>query len=292
MDTRDLRYFIAAAEVGNLHQAAERVGRSQPALSKCIRRLETEIGARLFEPAGRGLRLTDIGEALLTRARLLVNGMQATVREMTEMAQGVAGHIRIGVGPTTVEWLLPDLCRNLLREAPGVTLDVTTGLGDVLRQRLLEGQLDLVITPLNADDEVAFSTVVIAEDTMVVAARCNHQLDRADVRVEELDGYAWLLPAGRLASTEWLFQRCNALGLGKPRVQIETDTVIMLRRVVSQTDLLTFLSRRDLRPGLGLREIEVGALAYRRSIGTLSALGGHLSPIMARLIALLMELAD
>ena len=114
MDTRDLRYFIAAAESGHFRQAAERVGRSQPALSKCIRRLETEIGARLFEPAGRGIRLTDVGQALLTRARLLVVGMQATVREMADMAQGVAGHIRIGSGPTTAEWLLPGLCRRLL----------------------------------------------------------------------------------------------------------------------------------------------------------------------------------
>jgi DNA-binding transcriptional LysR family regulator len=49
MDARDLRYFIAIAETGHVHRAAERVGRSQPALSKCIRRLETEIGARLFD---------------------------------------------------------------------------------------------------------------------------------------------------------------------------------------------------------------------------------------------------
>jgi len=292
MDTRDLRYFIAAAESGHLHRAAERVGRSQPALSKCIRRLEIEIGARLFEPAGRGIRLTDVGQALLTRARLLVNGMQATVREMADMAQGVAGHIRIGSGPTTTEWLLPDLCGRLLREAPGVTLDVTTGLGDVLRQGLREGQLDLAITPMNVDDELEFSAVAVAEDTMVVAARCDHPLDRPDVRVEDLGGFAWLLPAGTQASTDWLCQRFHALGLGKPRTQIEADSVIMLRRVVSQTNLLTFLSRRDLRQGLGLQEIEVAALTYRRSIGVLSARGRHLSPMMARLIALLAELAD
>lgn len=118
MDTRDLRYFIAAAESGHLHQAAERIGRSQPALSKCIRRLETELGARLFEPSGRGIKLTQVGHALLLRARLLLQGMQDTVREITDLAQGVAGHVRLGSGPTTAEWLLPSLFRRLLAKSP------------------------------------------------------------------------------------------------------------------------------------------------------------------------------
>ncbi|HVY15761.1 MAG TPA: LysR family transcriptional regulator [Rhodopila sp.] len=292
MDTRDLRYFIAAAESGHLHQAAERIGRSQPALSKCIRRLEAEVGARLFEPSGRGIKLTDVGHALLGRARLLVQGMQDTVREMTDLAQGIAGHVRLGSGPTTAEWLLPGLCRRLLRESPGLTLEVKTGLGDVLRQGLREGRLDLAITPLAPDDAVEFNSVAIAGDTMVAAVRPGHPLDREGVLPEDLDRYAWLLPAGRLASTDWLMQRVRALGLGKPRVQVEADTVIMLRRVVSETDLLTFLSRRDLLHGPALREVMLPDLTYHRSIGALSVRGRHPSPAMARVAALLEELAE
>lgn len=291
MDTRDLRYFIAAAESGHLHQAAERIGRSQPALSKCIRRLETEIGARLFEPSGRGIRLTSVGYALLPRARRLVQGMHDTVREITDMAQGVAGHVRLGSGPTTAEWLLPGLFRRLLPEAPDLTLEVKTGLGDVLRQALREGRLDLAITPTAPDDALEFESLAIANDTMVVAVRRGHPLDRPCVQPADLVPYAWLLPSGALASTRWLMQRSQLLGAAKPRIQVEADTVIMLRRVVSQTDLLTFLSRRDLAhgEGLALRELALADFTLHRAIGALSMRGRHASPAMVRVVDLLRD---
>src|ERR1700733_11941782 len=132
MDARDLRYFIAAAETGHLHQAAERVGRSQPALSKCIRRLEAELRARLFEPSGRGIRLTAVGAALLDRARPLVQGMQDVVRDIAELAEGAAGHVRLGSGTTAAEWLLPSPFQQLLAQTTRLTLEGNPGVGRVL----------------------------------------------------------------------------------------------------------------------------------------------------------------
>ncbi|WP_158931555.1 LysR family transcriptional regulator [Acidisphaera sp. S103] len=291
MDARDLRYFIAAAETGHLHQAAERIGRSQPALSKCIRRLETEIGARLFQPVGRGLKLTQVGHALLVRARGIVLEMQDTLREITDIARGDAGHVRLGSGPTTAEWLLPELFRRLLIEAPGLTFQVTTGLGDVLRQGLREGRLDLAITPLVDGDAAEFESFPIAEDMMVVAARIGHPLDRPGLRPADLARFSWLLPAASLASTAWLLRTLQSTGVPTPRIQVEADTVIMLRRVVSQTDLLTFLSRRDLAHGEGvaLRELDLSGIVLRRRVGSLSVRNGYLSPAINRVMALLRD---
>jgi DNA-binding transcriptional LysR family regulator len=294
MDARDLRYFIAAAETGHLHQAAERVGRSQPALSKCIRRLETEIGARLFEPSGRNLKLTQVGHLLLLRARVLVQDMQTAVREITDMARGEAGHVRLGSGPTTAEWLLPDLFRRLLIEAPGLTFQVATGLGDVLRQALREGRLDLAITPLVENDHVEFDTFPIVDDTMVVAARTGHPLDRPGLQPADLVPFGWLLPAPSLPSTAWLLRALQKLGVPAPRIPIEADTVVMLRRVVNQTDLLTFLSRRDLVHGEGvaLRALDLPGVALQRQIGVLSIRTRHASPAVNRVVALLKDLAQ
>jgi molybdenum-dependent DNA-binding transcriptional regulator ModE len=71
LDLRDLRYFEAIAEAGHLGRAAEKVHRSQPALTGCVRRLEEALGTALFERVGRGIRLTAAGEALARRARSL-----------------------------------------------------------------------------------------------------------------------------------------------------------------------------------------------------------------------------
>lgn len=293
MDARDLRYFIAAAETGHLHQAAERVGRSQPALSKCIRRLETKIGARLFEPSGRNLKLTQVGHVLLLRARGLVRDMQDAVREIGDMARGEAGHVRLGSGPTTAEWLLPELFRRLLIEAPALTFQVATGLGNVLRQALREGRLDLAITPLVESDPLEFDSFPISADTMVVAARAGHPLVRPGLRPADLAPFAWLLPAASLPSTAWLLHTLRTAGVPAPRIQVEADTVIMLRRIVNQTDLLTFLSRRDLvhGEGMALRALDLPGVALHRQIGVLAMRSRYGTPAITRVRALLRDLA-
>jgi DNA-binding transcriptional LysR family regulator len=199
--------------------------------------------------------------------------------------------VRLGSGPTTAEWLLPGLLHRLLSESPGLTLEVKTGLGDVLRQGMREGRLDLAITPLAADDGAEFDSVAITDDTMVVAVRGGHPLDRSGVRPADLAAFGWLLPAASLASTHWLLQRLQALGVAKPRIQVEADTVIMLRRAVSRTGLLTFLSRRDLAHGDGitLRALDMPELMLHRQFGTLSLRGRYPSPAVARIAALLKE---
>ena len=71
MDLRDLRYFETIAELEHVGQAAERLHRTQPALTGAIRRLEKAAGAPLFERAGRGIRLTPAGKVMLRWARQL-----------------------------------------------------------------------------------------------------------------------------------------------------------------------------------------------------------------------------
>src|SRR5260221_14579008 len=114
IDLRDLHYFETAAELGNLGRAAKALFRTQPAITKGIHRLEQALGAELFERAGRGVRLTDTGRALLARARLIRSAVNDTVREIEGFSHGIAGHIRIGVAPTLAQYLLPGPCRMLL----------------------------------------------------------------------------------------------------------------------------------------------------------------------------------
>jgi DNA-binding transcriptional LysR family regulator len=289
MELRDLRYFVAAAELGHLHKAAEQIGRSQPALSKCIRRLETELGSKLFEPDGRGVRLTALGQFLLTRARRLVRDMEDSLREITAMADGQVGHVRIGSGPTAAEWLLPQLFQAVLARNAGLTFAVSTGLGGVLRQSLREGRLDLVVSPLAVEDKREFSSFPIAADTLVVAARPGHPLLRPGVEMADLIEYGWLLPSETLASTVWLNRAFELRGLPTPQVRIETDTVILLRRVIRSTDLLTFISRQDLRSGdeVLLHEVDIADLILQRHIGVLTMPGRYMPPAVQTILPLL-----
>jgi DNA-binding transcriptional LysR family regulator len=173
-------------------------------------------------------------------------------------------------------------------------VEIKTGLGDVLRQGLREGRLDLAITPLTDSDPAEFETLSIADDTMRVATRIGHPLDHPDVAAGDLAPYTWLLPSPVLASTGWLMTRLQSLGLPKPHIQVEADTVIMLRRVVSRTDLLTFLSVRDLDHGEGtaLRGLMLPEVTLQRRFGALWQRGRHLSPAIERVIDLLRATAE
>src|ERR1700742_3320833 len=96
VELRDLVYFQAIAETGHMGRAAQKLGRTQPALTKSVRRLEADIGADLFERSGRGLRLTSVGEVLLARTRQLRNTVDMTMRELGDVARGEVGHVRVG----------------------------------------------------------------------------------------------------------------------------------------------------------------------------------------------------
>jgi DNA-binding transcriptional LysR family regulator len=292
MEFRDLRYFLAAAELGHLHKAAERIGRSQPALSKCIRRLEAELGAPLFEPAGRGIRLTALGASLAARARVVVRDMDQVLHEVTDLATGAAGHVRIGASPTAAEWLLPPLFRRVLARSPDLTFTVITGLGDSLRESLREGALDLIISPLMPNDRRGFASFPIVPDMMVPAARRTHPLLRPGVEMRDLVACGWVLPSESLPSTVWLNQAFEAQGLPPPRIQVETNSVLLLRRVIDSTDLLTFMSRKDLavRNQAVLAELPVTKLRLRRHIGVLTAPERTLSPAAQAVLPILREI--
>ncbi len=292
MDIRDLRYFIACAELGQLHRAAERVGRSQPALSKSLARLESELGARLFHREGRGIRLTSVGETLLIHARRLSHGMQEAQRDVAQSARGEIGHVRIGSSPTMAEWLLPGLFARILDDAPELTFSVTIGLGEALRRGLREGSLDLAAAPVTGSDIPEFAVDIICDDTVVVAGRRGHPLSGRSIAPADLAAFKWMLPGEPLASTAWLRQAFQSRNLPQPVVQVEVGTKILLRGVVGRTDLLTFLSVRDLcevseRDVDALKPIDCRELRLERQFGLLCPAGGYLSSGAARFAALL-----
>ena len=135
MDLRDLRYFETIARLEHMGKAAGQLHRTQPALTSAIRRLEDDCGAPLFEKAGRGIRLSPAGRGAVERAQRLRFDTEDARREIGAIGQGLAGHVRIGIVPTAAQFLLPAAARQLLHEAPDVTLRTVVGLVDALRPR-------------------------------------------------------------------------------------------------------------------------------------------------------------
>ena len=287
MDFRDLKYFEVIATEGNLGRAAERLHRTQPALTKCIDRLEEDLGTALFEKDGRGMRLTAAGQVLLKRTRLMAIMVEETAREMQDHAGGLQGTVRIGCVPTLAEHLMPAVFAQLLAEAPAITVNLVVGMNDNVLGHLRDGDIDLVIGPmLDADPDIVSEQ--IAEDTVVVMASEDHPVFDAPATLAGLLDYKWMLPATTVASRQWLDQTFERHGLARPRVQIESNVLNAILPILEKAPLLGFVTRLNLVAGRArLREVVLAETEMQRRLGLAYRKNGYLSPVAARVAAIL-----
>ncbi|MES2261802.1 MAG: LysR family transcriptional regulator [Pseudomonadota bacterium] len=287
MDFRDLRYFEVIATEANLGRAAERLFRTQPALTKCIDRLEADLGAQLFEKNGRHLRLTEAGAVLLTRTRQLAIMVEDTSREMQEYATGLQGTIRVGCLPTLAEHLLPFVFQQLLAEAPDVKVELMVAMNDAILGALRDGQLDLVVGPVVDGDE-HLESEQFAEDEVIVMASKDHRIFRGSYTLKDLLDYKWVLPATTVASRQFLDQAFERNGLARPTVQIESNVLNMILPIIEKTHLLGFVTRFNLRSDKAdLREVELSETTLKRRMGLSYRKTGYISPVMQRISAIL-----
>lgn len=142
-DTELLRSFIAVAESGSFTRAAERLHRTQSAVSAQIRRLEEQAGCALLTRSTRSVVLTAKGETLLGYARTILH-LNEDARARMEGPK-FAGTIRIGASEDFASTWLPHVLRRFKASNPGVVLEVEVGIPSVLFQALDEERLDLVL---------------------------------------------------------------------------------------------------------------------------------------------------
>src|SRR5713226_5503096 len=122
MELRHLRYFVTVVDAGGVSRAAARLNISQPALSRQVRDLETELGVSLFDRRGGRLVLTGEGEDLLTHARQLLTDADSLSERAGALRGGDEGIIRVGVAPLTLESLLPPFLIRHQRRHPRIEI--------------------------------------------------------------------------------------------------------------------------------------------------------------------------
>lgn len=290
MDLRDLVYFETIAELGHLGKAAQKLNRSQPALTKSIQRLEASLGTRLFQRDGRRIRLTPVGELLLERGRALRRSIDETQREVRDFASGAVGNIRLGCAATMAEHLLPELTSALLQRAPHVTLKLVIAQDDQLRESLRGGQLDMIISPLGSDGDEFDSHWVLTDEAVVIASH-NHPIFDGPPSMAELCRYGWVLPPRATSSRQWVDAAFAAHGLPAPRVQIEANSISLLPRLIASSSLLSFIARETLEFGRNvyLREVPLAETTMQRRIGVMLRRGGYLSPAAQAMVELLRD---
>ena len=176
MELRHLRYFVAVAEAGSLTVAAEQtLHTSQPSLSRQIRDLEDEVGARLLTRRARGIELTPAGRAFLDHARLVLSQVEAA----TETARRVAHPTRpcFTMGFLTgheLKWM-PEALRILRDELPNIDVMISSQYSPLLADGLSKGKLDAAF--LRRERGVAgLAFRLLVKEPLVVILPADHRL--------------------------------------------------------------------------------------------------------------------
>jgi DNA-binding transcriptional LysR family regulator len=175
MELRHLRYFVAIAEERSFTRAAERLWVAQPGLSTQVRRLEAELGVRLFERHTRGVDLTQAGELFLDRARAALAAADAASSTGSDLQSGVAGTMRVGLA-TPGRWSgTAELLERFARERGGVELTVFEAYGGTLWRDLRDGRLEALIAP-SSFGSPDLRTLKLGTEPWVVLVAEGHRL--------------------------------------------------------------------------------------------------------------------
>jgi DNA-binding transcriptional LysR family regulator len=174
MELRHLRYFVAIAEERSFTRAAERLWVAQPGLSSQIRRLESELGVRLFDRHTRGVDLTDAGELFLERARATLAAAEEARATGRDLEAGLIGSVRLGLAIETPAALTPSLLAAFARSHPDVEVTVIESYGGTLLRDLRDARLDAVIAPSLFGSPELRSLRLGSEPWVVLVGRGHH----------------------------------------------------------------------------------------------------------------------
>src|SRR3954470_16892630 len=145
MEMNQLRYVVALARTGNFSRAAEQCNVSQPSLSQQIKKLEDELGERLFDRMKRQTKLTSQGESLYRRAVFILDEAEMAVREASEAKSLISGTCTIGVLPTIAPYFLPETIVLFAQKYPGVEIVVQEDTTAQLLKQVMTYEIDFAI---------------------------------------------------------------------------------------------------------------------------------------------------
>lgn len=265
MDTQSLTAFVEVADTGSFTQASERMHLSQPAVSKRVTALETQIGAPLFDRIGRQVRLTDAGRTLLPYARKALQDIEDGRRALSGLSGRVDGRLSIGTSHHIGLHRLPPVLGRYTTQYPGVDLDIHFMDSEIACESVLAGKLELGIVTLPSEPLAGLEQRIVWPDPMSVVVGTQHPLaGRRQLGLRELATHPAVLPDAATYTHRIVTAELHRLGI-TPRVRLATnylETIKMLTAIGMGWSVLP-----DSMIDASLARIDVSPLHLRRELG-------------------------
>ncbi len=267
MELHSLKVFQTVANEKSFSRAAEKLLRTQPAVSLAIQRLEGELGERLIDRSGKELLLTDAGKIVYDFSRRFENLELELGNALAEMRDNSAGVLIVGANESTSLYLLQHIV-NYRRLYPKVKVRVRRSLSSKIPGQLIDGELELGVISYDPQDERLHSQVIYTDHLAFVVSPEHRLARRGTVSIGELGletfiAHNVLSPYREIVLRE--FQR-HRVALN---MDVEMPTVETIRLMVARNEGVAFLPKmcveQEIEKGL-LCEVRIEELTVERKV--------------------------
>jgi DNA-binding transcriptional LysR family regulator len=187
VDINQLEVLVAVARERSFSRAAEVLGRTQPAVSQAVRRLEQEVGERLFDRSSKDGTLTPAGSVLLDHAQQMLNLRNSATRSMRDLRELQEGKVSISANEHTVFYLLP-LIEDFRRAYPKVKVEVHRGVASRIPKEVTSREVELGIVSFTPTEQ-SIKAIPVMTDSLIVIVSQKHRLAQEEsVSINDLGG--------------------------------------------------------------------------------------------------------
>jgi len=195
IDIDGIKAFVTVADARSFSIAANRLHLTQPAVSKRIALLESQMGIRLFDRIGRTVNLTEAGRALEPRARGILLEIEDTHRAISNLAGNIGGQLSLATSHHIGLWRLPQVLRKFSQRYPDVSLDLHFMDSEVAHEQIVQGNLELGVITLAPNSHERLTAIPVWRDQLVFMCAADHPLaTQGKVYIEQLPDYPAILP--------------------------------------------------------------------------------------------------
>lgn len=248
---KEIRYFAQVARAGSFNRAAEELRIAQPALSRKVRKLETELGTQLLVRHGRGVRLTTVGATLLQRAEAIVHLVRQTAEDIRSRAVEQTGHVSLGVPPAAGLLLVPPVIEEFRKQMPHVSLHVREGISSSLQEWVMDRRIDLAILH-NPPALQSLEILPMVSDRMVVIGPQSdlgkkRRVPARPLRLRDMAGLPLIMPSFPHNNRRLLEQAAMQHGVTL-NIVLEVDSVGLTKALVKRGlgySMITYAAVQD-----------------------------------------------
>ena len=273
MDNKALRYFVTTVQFGSITRAAAHMHVAQPAVSRQIRKLETDLGVRLLNRTAQGVSLTGPGEHLMARGESMMNFIEKIRTEVQNWGSEPSGPVSVALMPAVGSLVAPDLIGAVRARHPKVELQLSEGLSAFISDGVLRGQFDLGL--FHAAEKVPSLSIdpLLSEPMFLIGPGNDSVAARRAISLKQLADYPLLLPSQPNALRRMIDELAADQGIVLD-IRENIDSTSIIKRLVAAglgytVQCYSYVHEEVVRGDLSIRPLKVGELSRDWSLACL-----------------------